>query len=85
MTEIELLCEIKAKLEGLEKMISNPLRGKYMTPKQVSDALGISKQTLWAWNKDGTLTHSRIGGKVLYDKDDVDMAIKKLKQKEKSR
>lgn len=45
---------------------------KTMTPKEVSDILGVDISTLYRWHKNGILTRQRVGGKVLYRASDVE-------------
>lgn len=42
-----------------------------LTVKQVSHRLGVDPSTLWRWEREGYLTPSRIGRKVLYKESDI--------------
>lgn len=44
---------------------------KFLTPDDVSDLLGVSKNTLWRWEKDHYLTPVKIGRKSRYKQSDV--------------
>ena len=43
----------------------------YLTPDEVATMIGVSKNTLWRWEKDGYLTPFKIGRKVRYKQSDV--------------
>lgn len=43
-----------------------------LTIKQVSKRLGVDPSTLWRWEREGYLTPSRIGRKVLYKQSDIE-------------
>ena len=44
----------------------------YLTHKEVAEMLGVSKSTLWRWNKSGYLCHTKCGRKPFYKKSDID-------------
>ena len=44
---------------------------KYLTSKQVEQLLGIQYPALWKMNKDKRLTYRKVGGRLLYDYDEV--------------
>ena len=44
----------------------------YLTPDEVAKMLGVSKSTLWRWNKSGYLCHTKCGRKPFYKKSDID-------------
>ena len=47
----------------------------YLTPDEVATMIGVSKNTLWRWEKDGYLTPFKIGRKVRYKQSDVTSLI----------
>lgn len=44
----------------------------YLTPDEVAKMLGVSKSTLWRWNKNGYLKHTKCGRRPFYKKSDID-------------
>ena len=44
----------------------------YLTPNEVAKMLGVSKSTLWRWNKNGYLKHTKCGRRPFYKKSDID-------------
>ena len=44
----------------------------YLTPDEVAKMLGVSKSTLWRWNKNGCLKHTKCGRRPFYKKSDID-------------
>jgi predicted DNA-binding transcriptional regulator AlpA len=67
-------------MESLDRQIdilaidqSASLNGeKYMTDKELSGALRISRHTLWEYRNRGILPYYEIGGKILYKESDVE-------------
>ena len=47
----------------------------YLTPDEVATMIGVSKNTLWRWEKDGYLTPFKIGRKIRYKQSDVTTLI----------
>lgn len=43
----------------------------YLTPEEVTKMLGVSKSTLWRWNKSGYLRHTKRGRKSFYKKSGI--------------
>lgn len=62
-------------LANIESMAGNCrpfLNGeRYMTDKQLADALKISRRTLQDYRTNGVLSYYMVGGKVLYKESDV--------------
>lgn len=48
---------------------------KYLTPDEVSTLIGVTKNTLWRWEKEHYLTPVKIGRKSRYKQSDVDLLI----------
>lgn len=47
----------------------------YLTLDEVAKMLGVSKSTLWRWNKSGYLRNIKCGRKSFYKKSDVENLI----------
>jgi len=47
-----------------------------LTPKEVTEILGVNLTTLWRWHKEGYLTKVYIGEKPRYRQSDVDRILK---------
>jgi excisionase family DNA binding protein len=82
VTRQELVDIIKegVKLElNRQRSIGNPLNRfsisgedtQYMTRDEVSKVLSVTVQTLNNWRREGVLNPLKIGGRVLYKKEDV--------------
>lgn len=52
-----------------------PAELRYYTRQETAKKLGVSLATLWAYDRDGTLTASRIGSRVLYREQDIERAL----------
>ena len=57
------------------KQPENPKGAEYVTRKEVAETFKFSLVTLNRLTKAGTLTAYRIGGRVLYRKDDLNKAL----------
>ena len=49
---------------------------QYLSPNETVTILGISKPTLWRWEKHDFLVPTKIGGKKYFRKSDVDALLK---------
>lgn len=53
---------------------------KLYTPTEVCETIGITKQTLFAWFRDGKMQKIKIGGRTFIKADDLrDMINEKVK------
>jgi len=82
LTKEELVAIVKegVKLElNRQRSIGNPLNRltitgedtEYLTRNEVSKVLNVTVQTLNNWRREGVLNPLKIGGRVLYRKEDV--------------
>lgn len=53
----------------------DPEPDTYLTPDEVASELGVSKNTLWRWDKIGYLSPVRVGRKPLYRRSDIDCIL----------
>lgn len=51
---------------------------EFLSTKEVSELLNISKVTCWQWGKKGILKPLRIGNRVLYRRSDIIASIKPI-------
>lgn len=49
---------------------------KFLSCQQVEALLGVKYPALWKWKKDGKLTYRKVGGRLLFDYDDVQQIVK---------
>ena len=68
-------------LDGLEQLVANhkpSLKGEtYITDKELSERLNISRRTLQEWRNDGLIEYIQFEGKIIY----AESAIHKLLDK----
>lgn len=69
---IETLEKISSFLEEKSLIYRPKLEGyRYITEKDLSDALKITKRTLIEYRMNGKLPYYKIGGKILYKEQDI--------------
>lgn len=49
---------------------------EFLTIKEVIRKLGVSRTTLWRWEKNGYLTPIRVGNKVRYNSSEINKLFK---------
>lgn len=64
--------------ESIERYFSKPKEEKLLTINQVAERLGVTKPTLWRWNKEGALKRTKVGNKVLYKESDVNKVLEEM-------
>ena len=68
-------------LDGLEQLVAShkpSLKGEtYVTDKELSERLNISRRTLQEWRNDGLIEYIQFEGKIIY----AESAIQKLLDK----
>ena len=68
-------------ITGLEKLVANrrvPLKGEiYLTDKEVSERLKVSRRTLQEWRNDGKISYVQLDGKILYAESALQTLLKK--------
>ena len=66
-------------LDGIENLVENSkptLNGEhYLTDKEVSERLKISRRTLQDYRTDGKITYYQLGGKILYKESDIEKTL----------
>jgi len=68
-------------LDGLENLTENyrpMLRGeRYLTDKEVSERLKLSRRVLQNYRDEGRLPYCKLGGKILYRESDIQQMLDK--------
>lgn len=71
----KLFESIERMVKAVEKVITNhkPLLNgeRYMTDKEVSDRLKISRRSLQDYRNEGRIAYIKLGGKILYRESDI--------------
>lgn len=73
---IEYLVEKK-----ISAKVEEPKKDQPLTREQVVNLLGVSLPTLWRWARDKTLVPVHLGGRVFYNKADIDVILNKKEDK----
>lgn len=72
-------------LSGIERLVANhrPTLGgeRFLTDKEVSARLKISRRTLQEWRTNGQIAYISLGGKVLYKESEIQKMLEKYHQK----
>ncbi len=67
---VRLFSSMERTVDGLENLIKNrraTLNGEiYLTDKEVSERLKISRRTLQEWRNEGKIAYIQLGGKIIY-------------------
>lgn len=70
---------------GLEKLSSNrriPLNGEiYLTDKEVSERLKVSRRTLQEWRNEGRIAYIQLDGKIIYPESALQTLLNKHHRK----
>lgn len=61
----EQAAEIIERLDRIEGLIKQSGEVKVYSPSEVAEKLGVTRNTVYAWAKEGKLRSFRTGGKVL--------------------
>lgn len=72
-------------IDGLERLVLNykpPFKGEtYLTDKEVSERLKISRRTLQEWRNSGKIEFIQLEGKILYTESALQRLLDKYYQK----
>ena len=78
------MASVETMLNSMQKMADNyrPLLNgvRFMTDKEVSKQLHISRRTLQDYRNNGKLPYYHFGGKVLYREDDIQSVLAENRQ-----
>ena len=73
-----ILAEIDQRLKEISPI--NQDERKYLTRKDVTELLSISMPTLHDWCKKKILNPYRIGNRVFFKSDEIDLALRQINQ-----
>ncbi|MDR0506489.1 MAG: helix-turn-helix domain-containing protein [Dysgonamonadaceae bacterium] len=66
-------------LDGIENLVENckpSLNGeRYLTDKEVSERLKVSRRTLQDYRTEGKIPYYQLGGKILYQESDIEKML----------
>ena len=66
-------------LDGIENLVENykpSLNGEcYLTDKEVSERLKVSRRTLQDYRTEGKVSYHQLGGKILYAESDIEKLL----------
>lgn len=82
---VRLFGSLERMLSGIERLVSNhrpTLNGEqFLTDKEVSQRLKISRRTLQEWRTNGQIAYIALGGKVLYKESEIQKMLEKFHRK----
>ena len=77
---ISFLCKIEEMENAVSKLLENPNNSssgeKYLTDRELSKLLNISRRTLQQYRTQGKIPYYMIGGKILYRESDIENILK---------
>jgi len=78
-TYLSFLCKIEEMDSVVSEILQNvqPSIGneRYLTDRELSKLLNISRRTLQDYRKEGKITYLTLGGKVLYRESDIEKLL----------
>ncbi len=82
---ISFLSALDSMLDAIEALVAGykaPLNGEtYLTDKEVSERLKISRRTLQEWRNNGRIEYIQFDGKILYSESAIQRLLEKHHQK----
>jgi len=72
---------VESKVSQLLNSTFEASKIKYLTRKEVCDLLKVSAPTLYQWTKSGIVSSHKIGSKVLYKSNEIELALSTRKYK----
>ena len=79
--EVGFIEKLDVLLEGIERMgascKTSPSNEQYLTDKEVSAWLKVSRRTLQDYRNNGILPYTQVGGKILYRASDIEKTLMK--------
>ncbi|HBO26281.1 helix-turn-helix domain-containing protein [Culturomica sp.] len=82
---VRLFGSLDRMLSGIERLVAGhrPTLGgeRFLTDKEVSRRLKISRRTLQDWRTNGQIAYIALGGKVLYKESEIQKMLEKYHRK----
>lgn len=82
---VRLFGSLDRMLSGIERLVAGhrPTLGgeRFLTDKEVSRRLKISRRTLQDWRTNGQIAYIALGGKVLYKESEIQQMLEKYHRK----
>jgi excisionase family DNA binding protein len=75
---VELVKECLVSIAELKATILNQQPKEYYTREEVADLLKINLSTIHNWVKNGKITKCSIGGRVYFNRSEIENAIKQI-------
>ena len=79
--EVGFIGKLNALFEGIERMDAShktsPSNEQFLTDKEVSAWLKVSRRTLQDYRNNGILPYTQVGGKILYRASDIEKTLMK--------
>ena len=76
--EVGFIGKLDALLEGIERMgagKASPSNEQFLTDKEVSAWLKVSRRTLQDYRNNGMIAYYQLGGKILYKESDIEKLV----------
>ena len=76
--EVGFIGKLDALLEGIERMgagKASPSNEQFLTDKEVSAWLRVSRRTLQDYRNNGMIAYYQLGGKILYKESDIEKMV----------
>ena len=77
--EVGFIGKLDALFEGIERMDvghkASPSNEQFLTDKEVSAWLKVSRRTLQDYRNNGILPYTQVGGKILYRASDIERTL----------
>ena len=76
--EVGSIRKLDALLEGIERMgagKASPSNEQFLTDKEVSAWLRVSRRTLQDYRNNGMIAYYQLGGKILYKESDIEKMV----------
>lgn len=76
--EVGFIRKLDALLEGIERMGAgkdSPSNEQFLTDKEVSAWLRVSRRTLQDYRNNGMIAYYQLGGKILYKESDIEKMV----------